>query len=294
MKRYVIICEVLFVLLFSSVANATTQPNINEADSWLYQIQNANIDDIAATDVDIVVMDYAEDGTDDTAYTQMQIQELQNSGKTVLVYFSIGEAEEYRFYWDDDWNTNVPSWLGPENPNWEGNYKVKYWKTGWWDAGLQPYINRINAAGFDGVYLDIIDGYDYWGNNGYNTKTSAIRMVQLIKKIRNSLDVETPIVCPQNGESIIDDASKKYRTIYWRNIDCIGVEDFFYHSSKSDRAYRKGLLKKFFNQNKIILSVEYISANKYSQYRSKVNTQAFSSIPYRANPDRELDTIVTQ
>ena len=119
-------------------------------------------------------------------------------------------------------------------------------------------------------------------------------MVQLIKKIRQTLATDTPIVCPQNGESIIDDTSKKYRTIYWRNIDCIGVEDLFYHSSKSDRAYRQGLLKKFSNQNKLILSVEYITADKYSKYLSAVNAQTFSSIPYRANPNRDLDTIVPQ
>ncbi len=299
MKHYAIICGTLFTgtlfaLLLSTTANAVENPVFTEADSWLYQLQNANIDDIAATDFDIVVMDYAQDGTDDTAYTQMQIQELQDSGKIVLAYFSIGEAEDYRFYWDDQWNTNAPSWLGPENPNWEGNYKVKYWQTGWWDTGLQPYLNRINAAGFDGVYLDIVDAYDYWDNHGYGTTVSANRMVKLIKKVRKNLTADTPIVCPQNAESIIDDASKKYRTMYWSNIDCIGVEDLFYHSPKSDRTYRKALLKKFSNHNKRILSVEYISADKHNKYVSKVNAREFSSIPYRANPNRELDTIVVQ
>lgn len=294
MKRYSIICGALFALVLSTPTSAVENPTLAEADSWLYQLQDANIDDIVATDIDIVVMDYAQDGTDDTAYSRAQIQQLQDSGKIVLAYLSIGEAEDYRFYWDDDWNTNAPSWLGPENPNWEGNYKVKYWQTGWWDAGLQPYIDRINAAGFDGVYLDIIDGYTYWDNHGYGTTVSANRMVQLIKKVRKNLDADDPIVCPQNAESIIDDASKKHRTIYWRNIDCIGVEDLFYHSSKSDRVYRKGLLKKFSNHNKCILSVEYIATDKHNKYVSKVNAQAFSSIPYRANPSRDLDTIVSQ
>ncbi|MFA6474757.1 MAG: MJ1477/TM1410 family putative glycoside hydrolase [Patescibacteria group bacterium] len=294
MKRYAIICGTLFALLLNPAVSAADNPILTEADSWLYQLQDANISEIAATDFDIVVIDYAQDGTDDTAYTQSQIQQLQDSGKIVLAYFSIGEAEDYRFYWDNAWSTAAPSWLGPENPDWAGNYKVKYWQAGWWDAGLQPYIDRINAAGFDGVYLDIIDGYDYWDNHGYGTTVSANRMVRLIKKVRKHLAADAPIVCPQNGESIIDDASKKYRTIYWRNIDCIGVEDLFYHSSKSDRTYRKGLLNKFSNHHKRILSVEYITADKYSQYLSAVNAQAFSSIPYRANPNRDLDTIVSQ
>ncbi len=295
MRKTVLLLGILLATLaITAPVQAVESPSFSEAESWLYQIQDANIDNIAATDFDVVVMDYAEDGTDDTAYTREQIQQLQDSGKIVLAYFSIGEAEDYRFYWKNKWSKNPPAWLGPENPDWEGNYKVRYWKKGWWKTGLKPYINRINNAGFDGVYLDIIDGYEYWGNNGYGSKRSAKRMVRLIKKIRKNLDAITPIVCPQNGEAIIDDTTKKYRKIYWKNIDCIGVEDLFYHSTKSDRKYRKKLLKKFSNQNKAILNVEYIKKRKRSMYLNKANAQTFSSLSYRANPNRDLDTIVPQ
>ncbi|MFH1537112.1 MAG: MJ1477/TM1410 family putative glycoside hydrolase [Patescibacteria group bacterium] len=287
----------LFIILtsttfFSLPASALDDSALQKADSWVYQLQDASISALINTNYDIVVMDYSKDGTDDEAYTRKQIKRLQNSGKTVLAYFSIGEAEDYRFYWDEAWDTDPPAWLGPENKNWSGNYKVRYWQNDWWDVGISPYLDRIKEAGFDGVYLDIIDGYEYWGNHGQGNKKSAKRMIKLIRKIRVNIDTNNnSIVCPQNGEAIIDEASKKYRKKYWKNINCIGIEDLFFNSSKSDRAYRKKMLKRFSNHDVTILNVEYKKKKKKSDYLTKVRNQKFSVIPYLAKPNRDLDSI---
>lgn len=80
---------------------------------------------------------------------------------------SIGEAEDYRFYWKNEWKTNPPVWLGEENPDWEGNYKVWYWEKEWQNIIISDpdsYLQRILNAGFDGVYLDIIDAFEYFEN----------------------------------------------------------------------------------------------------------------------------------
>ncbi|NOX86519.1 MAG: hypothetical protein GXO86_11260, partial [Chlorobi bacterium] len=82
-----------------------------------------------------------------------------------VCYMSIGEAEDYRYYWQPDWKPGNPSWLDKENPDWEGNYKVKYWDKGW--QGIifgndGSYLKKILDAGFDGVYLDIIDAFEYF------------------------------------------------------------------------------------------------------------------------------------
>jgi cysteinyl-tRNA synthetase len=41
-----------------------------------------------------------------------------------LAYMSIGEAEEYRFYWQPEWAYAPPAWLGPENPDWQGRCEI--------------------------------------------------------------------------------------------------------------------------------------------------------------------------
>ncbi|MCI0471716.1 MAG: endo alpha-1,4 polygalactosaminidase, partial [Candidatus Aminicenantes bacterium] len=85
--------------------------------------------------------------------------------RLVLAYLSIGEAENYRWYWQAGWKPGNPSWLGAENPDWKGNYAVSYWASEW-QAIVFQYVDAIIAAGFDGVYLDKIDEYEYWEEKG--------------------------------------------------------------------------------------------------------------------------------
>jgi cysteinyl-tRNA synthetase len=51
--------------------------------------------------------------------------------RLVIAYMSIGEAEDYRYYWQDDWYAHPPAWLRAENPDWPGNYLVAYWDPAW-------------------------------------------------------------------------------------------------------------------------------------------------------------------
>lgn len=98
---------------------------------------------------------------------QEQVAELSTKpgggSRIVLCYMSIGEAEDYRWYWDPSWAADPPSWLGPENPDWPGNYRVEYWDPEWQAiiyGSPDSYLDRIIAAGFDGVYLDKVDAFE--------------------------------------------------------------------------------------------------------------------------------------
>jgi len=73
--------------------------------------------------------------------------------------FSIGEAEDYRTYWQPGWTSSPPDWLTAENPDWSGNYLVRYWDPSW-QGIVFAELAAIVAAGFDGVYLDKIDAYE--------------------------------------------------------------------------------------------------------------------------------------
>ena len=85
--------------------------------------------------------------------------------RLVVAYMSIGEAENYRYYWQSGWKPGSPSWLAGVNPDWDGNYKVRYWDTNWQAlicATNDSYLTRLIGAGFDGAYLDIIDAFEYF------------------------------------------------------------------------------------------------------------------------------------
>ncbi len=122
---------------------------------------------LSATDYDVLIIDIDFNGQED--YTRADIaglKEKANGGKRlVIAYLSIGEAEDYRDYWQESWYENPPGWLKEENRQWDGNYPVEFWNADWQDiilTGENSMAGRILDLGFDGAYLDIVDGYEYF------------------------------------------------------------------------------------------------------------------------------------
>jgi cysteinyl-tRNA synthetase len=154
--------------------NYTVVSNLSQVKNFLYLINPTNFNSksafitaVTSTNYDLLVMDlFFNDGTQFTSSEITLLKNKANGGKRLIIsYMSIGEAENYRYYWQPSWNTNKPSWLDAENPNWEGNYKVKYWNTDWQNiiyGNDNSYLKKIVDANFDGVYLDIIDAFEYY------------------------------------------------------------------------------------------------------------------------------------
>lgn len=148
--------------------------SLTDIKNFLYLINPENynsksdfIGAITATNYDLLIMDLF--FKDDSEFSAAEINELKikaNGGKRLVVsYMSIGEAEDYRYYWQTSWGPNNPSWIDAENSEWEGNFKVKYWEEEWQAIiyGEQDsYLQKIIDAGFDGVYLDLIEAYEYY------------------------------------------------------------------------------------------------------------------------------------
>ncbi len=151
--------------------NSNDITNLQEAKNFLYLIslddkfssKKEFINALKKTNYDLIVMDFF---YNQTAFTKDEIKALKQkaNGKKRLVisYMSIGEAEDYRYYWKDNWNDEKPTFIVEENSFWKGNYIVKYWEKEWQKIifkNKNSYLNQILNAGFDGVYLDIIDAF---------------------------------------------------------------------------------------------------------------------------------------
>lgn len=153
--------------------NTDVIANLSEAKNFLYLVNPVNftsksafINAVTATNYDALIMDLF---LNDEVFTASEINQLRNKangGKRIVIcYMSIGEAEDYRYYWNTSWNTSNPSWIVAENQDWPGNFKVKYWNEDWQKIiykNSDSYLNKILTADFDGVYLDIIDGFEYF------------------------------------------------------------------------------------------------------------------------------------
>ena len=144
--------------------------DLSQVQNYLYLINPENfetkrdfIEALSNTNYDMLIIDaFDNDGRWLTRRDIRKLKRKANGGKRlVIAYVSIGEAEDYRWYWRRWWNWRLPSFIGMENPDWEGNYLVKYWDRRW-KRIIRVYIWRVMRLGFDGVMLDKIDSFETW------------------------------------------------------------------------------------------------------------------------------------
>jgi len=136
---------------------------------WLYLIsvdlEPEVVDQIAASDYEMVVLDFIPSEEKNTDYPMADVvAQLHDAPhpKLVIAYIDIGEAEEYRTYWQEDWEVGDPGWIAGEDPDgWQGNYPVAFWYDEWQEIwlGEDGTLQQILDAGFDGVCLDWIEAY---------------------------------------------------------------------------------------------------------------------------------------
>lgn len=152
--------------------NSDVITNLQNAKNFLYLISPDDqystkqefVNAVKNTNYDYIIMDFYYNGEVFTATQMEELKQKANGGKRLLIcYMSIGEAENYRYYWQSDWAVGNPTFIEKENPNWQGNFYVRYWETEWKNIIYgkdSSYLKKILDAGFDGVYLDIIDAFE--------------------------------------------------------------------------------------------------------------------------------------
>jgi cysteinyl-tRNA synthetase len=326
----------LIVLAAPVYAEQSAQVGISPADikSWGYQLQG-DPRAIEPSGFDILVVDYSSDGSAKCVLSPHVVAGLKARqgapDRKVLAYVSIGEAEDYRYYWNEAWVTrdvplppdrpdipcntpsaewdayrkarigtrvrpsaDAPSWLRGENPEWPGNFLVRYWDPAWQGlmiGGEQAFIDRLIAAGFDGVYLDKVDSYD----DLRASRPSAERdMVTFVKSIADYARAKRPgfLIVPQNGEELL-----RYED-YRAAIDGIAKEGLFYTSTTTDGKpaarlnaeedvrHSTRLLNLMRKSGKPVLVVEYV-ASPETVARARKRLDGLGYVPLFAR--RQLD-----
>ena len=227
------------------------------------------------------------------------------AGRKVIAYLSIGEAEDYRAYWQREWDADrdgkpdaaAPAFLLAQNPEWKGNYRVKYWQPGWQKIILAE-VDKIMAAGFDGVYLDIVDGFETFEQDGKNfmddrvnpeTKQSYRRdMVDWVKAVaaRARKINSAALVIPQNGTQLLANAD------FLGAMDAVGVEDLFTNGDKlqkaADTKYILECLAPMIATHKPVLDIEYA---RRKELQLQVKKQAVQHGFVWLVTDRQLKTL---
>lgn len=309
-------------------------PDRHAKDSLLYVLQPdaVSIDTLKSAAFTYLILEPSRDGTAAAEFTADEIGQIKFGGpckKRILAYLSIGEAEQVRDYWSDAWVDaqgalvigSAPPWLGPRNPDFPDNFKVRYWDPAWQallfgqssGPGITP-LDRIIDAGFDGVYLDIIDAYEFWSEEFQPPELSRMearsRMIDLIASIATYARVTRGaadfLVFPQNASEIILDSGGQFDSEtdrYFSSVNGIGQEDLFYDElSRQDETFTTAVianLNEFILHDKIVLVTDYIvstsngaaSANDPRAFDFFQRSRAAGYIPYAAVQNRDLSIV---
>jgi cysteinyl-tRNA synthetase, unknown class len=154
------------------------------------------------------------------------VQHSPGGEKIVLAALPISHAENYRYYWRGDWEPGNPPWMENLYPGAEATYRVRYWDPGWQSilyGSPNSYLDRILAAGFDGVYIGTSSNHWYYHDLG--RETAIIEMVDLIVDIANYARERRP------GFLIIVEDPPEYREDrpdYVAAINGVARPEFYY------------------------------------------------------------------
>jgi len=172
-------------------------------------LQDIRTEDVREANPDVLVVDYSWDGGADREMTALDVEALrvrEGPDRIVLAYLSIGEAEDYRFYWKGAANCGLADFIVKANPRWRGNYMVRYWYPKWHDVLYgepDSYLSRILDKGFDGVFLDTVDIAEVHERAGLSGAFE--RMAELIRAIATAGRAADPgfLVMAQNPYGVL-------------------------------------------------------------------------------------------
>jgi cysteinyl-tRNA synthetase len=292
-------------------------PNtLKNVQSWLYHlgdIDNNKAKKIGDLNVDLIVIDYAISDLDGVRpYRVEELATMRGSNKKlILSYISIGEAEDYRPYWQSKWKYSPPSFLSAVNPEWQDNYKVKYWEKNWQEI-IFKYVDDIVKAGFNGLYMDIVDGFQYWEEVAPHTGIDYQQeMANFVAAVRARAEMALArigdkrkfVLIGQNGEELITNAK------YLSAIDGIAKEDLrFYYPNESESSFDV-VPNEWFDNSRFYLEmakskeievfvVEYITKARQIEYADQLKAEIdylnVQGIPLYIAEDRDLSAIYEQ
>ncbi len=221
----------------SNLGSQIGQARLANVSHWFYMIDTnlepEMVNRIAAAEYDLVVLDFIPSEAENSSYPMAAvIDQLHNAPhpKLVMAYIDIGQAEDYRTYWQPDWGVGHPAWIAGGDPDgWAGNFPVAFWHEEWQDIwlGKEGYLQAIRQAGFDGVYLDWVEAYSdenvvaMAGQDGVDPRQEMIRWIGQIAEFTRAGRPDF-IIIAQNAAELAEEST------YLEVIDAIAQEQVWF------------------------------------------------------------------
>ena len=263
----------------------------HDANDWHYQLQGVDYEQLANSKYDLLVID----SEPTVPPNKNVINRLKCGGdgdKLLVSYMTVGQAEEYRYYWGDDWEVGNPSWIVYPDLFWQGDYYVRYWEPEWRQILMgtpESRVDRIIAAGFDGIYLDVIDAYTFFEEENPNAIDEMQKLIKDISDYARALSGNPDFgVFVQNAQELIEVVGPEWV----EPLTGIGKEEAFYWAMDDrvadDFRYWNALyLAQWVEAGKVVLSVDYVTTAEH-RADALADARAQGFVPLMLS-DKDLD-----
>lgn len=262
-----------------------------EVNDWHYQLQSVDYEQLANSKYDLLVID----SEPLIAPNKNVINRLKCGGddeKLLVSYLSIGQAESYRYYYGDDWEVGNPSWIVYADQFWSGDYYVRYWDPEWRQILMgtpESRVDRIVEAGFDGVYLDVIDAYTFFEEENPNAIDEMQKLIRDIAEYAREKSGNPDFgVFVQNAQELIAVVGPEWV----EPLTGIGKEEAFYWAvdervADDSRYWNELYLAQWVEAGKVVLSVDYVTTAEFrADALADARTQGFVPLMLQ---DKALD-----
>lgn len=278
----------IILIFFCVKAFASSfDPSIQGVSFFAYQLQNLEMSEaiemLANSHYDLLVIDDVRSikGMEDYN-SRLDVKKLHSTygssvnPKKVFCYLNIGEAEDYRYYYNEEWEVGNPEWIISNDPDgWDGNYPVKFWDNQW-KSIIKDYLKKIIEDGFDGAYLDWIEIYSFEPivqlaeEEGRDPVQEIISFVREIKEYSKSLNPKFSFIAQNASElGVYKDWLDLFSGIGQESIWFTWGGDPDEGEMQGDVPVEEELteeilsnLKKWIEGGKIVLDIEYAQEEK--------------------------------
>jgi uncharacterized protein (TIGR01370 family) len=216
---------------------ALTGP-LSKVRSWEYVIattpaQPGLAQTIGASTADLVILNFC-------ANNPAINRPVADPSGTKLIFGYIEMGEAFSCAYPQLFTNPLPSWFGNLNPGWAGLYTVRYWDPAW-KAAVLLQVDRNMAAGFDGIFLDVLSADTQWApgniynNPPYDDRVAA--MATLLAEVRSYVNTKYPgkYLIGNNPENI-----SLQNPAVLKNLDGIFQEAVYWVNSDSTTSHHVG------------------------------------------------------